>query len=119
MSLKGDKYWMYHRFFGFGLIKILSMLGLEPSDENEPIIEAWVVEGIGKKDLSSAVYSDCREWNKRSEKINIMSQLLAELEIREKKKKAKRLEEKAQALTNKARKSKHFSEFNGISHHIN
>ena len=47
---------MYHRFFGFGLIAIMEMLGIEPSDETEPIMEKWVVDGLGKKDLSSRVY---------------------------------------------------------------
>ena len=94
------------------------MLGIDVSDENEPIMEAWVVECMGKKDLSSRVYSDCREWRKRSEKLDLMRKLLTELEIREKKRKAQRLEEKTESMIKQSEELSHFAEFDGISHRI-
>uniref|UniRef100_A0A7S2KDI5 Uncharacterized protein n=1 Tax=Leptocylindrus danicus TaxID=163516 RepID=A0A7S2KDI5_9STRA len=104
-AAKDDDFWMYHRFFGFGLIAIMEMIGIEPSDETEPIMEKWVVDGLGKKDLSSRVYSDLFEWKKRGKKLEMMEILMNELEIREKKRRAQRLQEKAEKIMGKTDKN--------------
>ena len=54
--IKSDKYWMYSRYFGIGLVKIMENLGVEmDKDEVYPIMENWMSVKLGRSHLSACV----------------------------------------------------------------
>lgn len=55
-GIKGDEFWMYSRYFGIGLVKIMDMVGIEmDKDEVYPIMEDWMQKKLGKSHLSACV----------------------------------------------------------------
>lgn len=55
-SIKEDKYWMYSRYFGIGLIKIMDMAGIEQDkDEVYNIMEDWMSNKLGRSHLTACV----------------------------------------------------------------
>jgi len=57
-SIKGDEFWMYSRYFGIGLLKMMEIIGLEmDKDEAYPIMESWMSEKLGRSHLTACVSS--------------------------------------------------------------
>ena len=55
-SIKGDQYWMYSRYFGIGLIKLMDMVGIEQDkDEVYNIMEDWMSKKLERSHLTACV----------------------------------------------------------------
>ncbi|GMH48488.1 hypothetical protein TrRE_jg3211 [Triparma retinervis] len=104
-AAKGDEFWLYTRFFGIGLIKIMEITGTEVTDD---VMNKWVKEDMGKS--SQKATADLDQWNGLNSKLTMMETLMKEIEIREKKKMAERLEDKAKAAIAKAEREKKVEE---------
>jgi hypothetical protein len=55
-KIKDDQFWMYSRYFGLGLVKIMETVGIEmDKDEVYPIMESWMSEKLGRSHLTACV----------------------------------------------------------------
>jgi len=99
-AAKADEFWLYSRFFGVGLVRVMEITKM---DLNTDTISA-LVEGKMGKSPQKAI-SDLDQWNGLKSKLSMMETLMKEIEIREKKKMADRLEEKAAAVIAKQKVS--------------
>ena len=55
-TVKSDQYWMYSRYFGIGLIKIMGMVGIDQDkDEAYNIMEDWMSKKLGVSHLTACV----------------------------------------------------------------
>ena len=53
---KEDEYWMYSRYFGLGLLKVMETVGIDmDKDEVYPVMENWMSEKLGKSHLTACV----------------------------------------------------------------
>lgn len=59
-SIKNDPFWMYSRFFGLGLVKVMEGVGIDmDKDEVYPIMEDWMTVKLGKSHLTACVSPGC------------------------------------------------------------
>ena len=59
-AAKEDKYWMYSRFFGIGLVALMDETGVEMNaDDVYPVMEKWMSEGLGKSHFTACVSRLC------------------------------------------------------------
>jgi hypothetical protein len=55
-TIKADEIWMYSRYFGIGLLKIMESVGIEmDKDEVYPIMENWMSSKLGRSHLTACV----------------------------------------------------------------
>jgi Thylakoid formation protein len=55
-KVKADEFWMYSRYFGIGLVKLMEIAGVEmDKDEVYPVMENWMSTQLGKSHLSACV----------------------------------------------------------------
>ena len=55
-GIKKDEFWMYSRYFGIGLVKIMDIVGIEmDKDEVYPVMESWMSTQLGRSHLTACV----------------------------------------------------------------
>lgn len=58
-DIKGDEFWMYSRYFGLGLVRIMDTVGIEmDKDEVYPIMENWMSTQLGRSHNTACVRFD-------------------------------------------------------------
>lgn len=54
--IKQDEFWMYSRFFGIGMLKIMEVVGVDmDKDEVYPVMEDWMSNKLGRSHLTACV----------------------------------------------------------------
>ena len=57
-TIKDEEFWMYSKFFGIGLIKVMDITGVEmDKDEVYPVMENWMSTQLGQSHLTACVSS--------------------------------------------------------------
>lgn len=102
-KIKKDEYWMYSRYFGYGLVGLMEATTTDEFDKDTSynIMEEWMGK-LGLPHVKACRDSD-NYW-KVKDKLSIMETMMKEIEIREKKRMADRLEAKAEQALESAEK---------------
>lgn len=134
-AIKGEEWWMYSKFFGIGMVRLMEIVGVEQDmSVAYDVMENWVGKCLEKPyytacvscDLSVtftyailfksyslpicivshlSLQSDSDYYFKIKGKLDMMETMMKEIEIREKKRMADRLEAKAEAAIRAAEKA--------------
>lgn len=100
---KGNDFWKYSQYFGIGLIRLMEAVDVEMSaDAVYPVMEDWMMNGLDKPRFTALNDSDF--WFKVKAQLDMTTTLMKEVEIREKKRMAERLEAKAEVAIRMAEK---------------